>query len=59
LFASTLGELPSIVRRIRKDDILHRDLFAQAVPMTAMNAAEGAEAVALRVRQAAERLLAA
>jgi hypothetical protein len=59
LFASTLGELPSIVRRITKDDILHRDLFTQAVPMTAMNAAEGAEAVALRVRQAAERLLAA
>jgi sugar phosphate isomerase/epimerase len=29
------------------------------VPMTAMTAAEGAEAVALRVRQAAERLLAA
>ena len=35
------------------------DQFGQAVPMTAMNAAEGAEAVALRVRQAAERLLAA
>ncbi len=32
---------------------------ALEVPMTAMNAAEGAEAVALRVRQAAERLLAA
>jgi len=27
--------------------------------MTAMNAAEGAKAVALRIRQAAERLLAA
>jgi hypothetical protein len=27
------------------------------VPMTTMSAAEGAEAVALRVRQAAERLL--
>jgi hypothetical protein len=32
---------------------------ALEVPMTAMNAAAGAEAVALRVRQAAERLLAA
>ena len=32
---------------------------ALEVPMTAMNAAEGAESVALRVRQAAERLLAA
>ena len=32
---------------------------ALEVPMTAMSAAEGAEAVALRVRQAAERLLTA
>jgi hypothetical protein len=55
LFASTLDELPSIVGHITKDDISHR----QAVPMTAMNAAEGAKAVALRIRQAAERLLAA
>jgi len=59
LFASNLGELASIAGRITKDDISHHDQFAQAVPMTAMNAAEGAEAVALRVRQAAERLLAA
>jgi hypothetical protein len=59
LFASTLGELPSIVGRIKKDDISHRDQFAHAVPVTAMNAAGGAEAVALRVRQAVERLLAA
>jgi len=59
LFASTLDELPSIVGRITKDDISPRDQFAQAVPMTAMNAAEGAEAVALRVRQAAGRLMAA
>ena len=33
--------------------------LALEVPMTAMSAAEGAEAVAVRVRQAAERLLAA
>ena len=33
--------------------------LALEAPMTAMSAAEGAEAVALRVRQAAERLLAA
>jgi hypothetical protein len=59
LFASNLGELASIAGRITKDDISHPDQFGQAVPMTAMNAAEGAEAVALRVRQAAERLLAA
>jgi hypothetical protein len=32
---------------------------ALEVPMTAMTAAEGAEAVALRVRQAAGRLLTA
>ena len=32
---------------------------ALEVPMTAMRAVEGAEAVALRVRQAAERLLSA
>ena len=32
---------------------------ALEVPMTAMRAVEGAEAVAFRVRQAAERLLSA